>query len=121
MLLGKYNAYKSLTKHLTFKKRNVKNEMNGVARSVTNFEKLHWPFSNTDYVELLYALCSKGLGSKDNLGIVKVSEKLQQVLDFTPKDIYKTYQEVKNRKKSRTSFLDGLTASLLDEMNKSDE
>nr|WP_293296860.1 RteC domain-containing protein [Allomuricauda sp.] len=120
MLLGKYNAYKSLAKYLTAKKRKLKNEMNRITPSVGNFEKMHWPFSNTDYVELLYALHSKGLGKKDNLSIAKVSEKLQQVFDFTPKDIYKTFQEAKNRKKSRTPFLDELTSSLLDEMNNSE-
>ena len=121
MLLGKYNAYKSLTQYLNIKMQKIKNGLNGSMISITNSGKLHWPFSNTDYVELLYALYSKGLGTKDNLSIAKVSERLQQVFDFTPKDIYKTYQEVKNRKKSRTPFLDELTASLLDAMNKSEE
>ena len=82
---------------------------------------MHWPFSNTDYVELVYALCSKGLGKQNNLGIIQVSKKLQQLFDIETKDIYKTFQDIKKRKKSRTQFLDNLSTSLLLEIEKSEE
>jgi hypothetical protein len=119
MLLGKYKAYKSLTKYFADKHLSL---VKGLNRNSISFstEKLHWPFSNSDYVELIYALHSKGLGAKNNLSIVKISNYLQQVFDFEPKDIYKTYQGIKNRKKSRTLFLDDLTTSLLSEMDKSE-
>ena len=52
---------------------------------------------------------------------MQVSKKLQQLFDFEPKDIYKTYQDIKNRKNSRTLFLDELSTSLLIEMDKSEE
>ena len=52
---------------------------------------------------------------------MKVSQSLQQVIDFKPKDIYKTFQDIKGRKKSRTLFLDELTKTLLTEIDKSEE
>ncbi|SIQ13827.1 RteC domain-containing protein [Maribacter ulvicola] len=120
MLLGKYRAYYSLVHYMAEKKRSLKNNLNG--KSIINepIEKLHWPFSNTDYVEFVYALCAKGLGKKDNQSIMQVSKKLQQLFDFEPKDIYKTYQDIKNRKNSRTLFLDQLSTSLIIEMDKSE-
>lgn len=121
MLLGKYKAYDSLVVYLDEKKFQIRKGINGKSRSFTPIEKIHWPFSNTDYVELLYALCAKGLGKQDNLGIMNVSKKLQQIFDYTPKDIYKTFQDIKNRKNSRTLFLDQLSTSLLIEMDKSEE
>ena len=32
--------------------------------------------ANTDYVELVYALCAKGLGKQDNLSIMQVSNRI---------------------------------------------
>jgi len=121
MLLGKYKAYDSLVVYLDEKKFQIRKGINGKPKTTKPIEKIQWPFSNTDYVELLYALCAKGLGKQDNQGIMQVSKKLQQIFDFTPKDIYKTFQEIKNRKNSRTLFLDQLSTSLLIEMDKSEE
>ena len=121
MLLGKYIAYDLLVVYLDEKKHRIRKGLNGKLNGVKKIEKMHWPFSNTDYVELLYSLCSKGLGKQDNQSIMQVSKKLQQIFDIEPKDIYKTYQDIKNRKNSRTLFLDELSTSLLIEMDKSEE
>lgn len=121
MLLGKYRAYDWLATYLDEKKFKIRNGLSSKQKSIKPIEKIDWPFSNTDYVELLYALCAKGLGKQDNQSIMQVSRKLQQIFDFTPKDIYKTYHDIKNRKNSRTLFLDELSTSLLIEMDKSEE
>jgi len=121
MLLGKYQAFDSLIAYLDEKKHRISNGLNGKMKAIKPIEKIHWPFSNTDYVELLYALCAKGLGKQDNQGIMQISKKLQQIFDIEPKDIYKTFQEIKYRKNSRTLFLDELSTSLLIEINKREE
>jgi len=121
MLLGKYKAYDCLVTYFDEKKDRVHNGLNGKHERIKPMEKIDWPFSNTDYVELLYALCSKGLGKRNNQGIMQVSKKLEQIFNIEPKDIYKTFQDIKNRKKSRTLFLDNLSTSLLSEMNRSEE
>ena len=121
MLLGKYKAYKALTKYLAEKQNRLKNGLNGDEIPLYKIEKMHWPFSNTDYVELIYALHAKGLGAKNNLSIVKISDYISQIFDVEPKEIYKTFQDIKYRKKSRTIFLDELSTSLLSEMDKSEK
>lgn len=91
MLLGKYRAYYSLANYLVEKKYSIKNNLNAKSINTESIEKVHWSFSTTDYVELLYALCTKGLGKEDNQGIMQISKKLQQLFDIEPKDIYKPF------------------------------
>jgi hypothetical protein len=121
MLLGKFKAYISLINYMDQKKNSIKNRVNGNSVNIKPTEKIPWPFTNTDWVELLYSLSSAGMTKQKGLSIIKISKILQEVFDFTPKEIYKTFQDIKNRKNSRTLFLDQLTASLLSEMDKSEE
>lgn len=121
MLLGKLNAYNRLVAYLEDRLYNLEHpsKLNGYLMGKN--EKLNWPFTNTDWVELVYALHSAGIAKQNKLSIRKVSNIMQEIFDFTPKEIYKTYQEIKNRKNSRTLFLDQLALSLLSEMDKSEE
>jgi len=121
MLLGKFKAYTSLINYMDQKKHFIKSRVNGSVVNIKSTEKIPWPFTNTDWVELLYALCAAGMAKQNGLSIIKISKILQEVFDFTPKEIYKTFQDIKNRKNSRTLFLDQLTTSLLSEMDKSEE
>ena len=120
MLLAKFKAYQKFIGYLERKSLKLKNypKRNTLPSSEN---KLQWPFSNTDYVELLYALCLRGLGKQDKKSMMKVSQSLQQVIDYQPKDIYKTFQDIKGRKNSRTLFLDELSKTLLIEIEKSEE
>ncbi len=121
MLLGKFNAFNALVNYMDKKQHDIKNKLNGKSVISKPNAKIDWPFTNTDWVEMLYALCAAGMAKQNSLSIIKISKILQEVYDFSPKDIYKTFQDIKNRKNSRTLFLDQLTASLLSEMDKSEE
>lgn len=120
MLLAKFKAYQQFIGYLESKSLGLKNypKRNTLTYSEN---KLQWPFSNTDYVELLYALCLRGLGKRDKKSMMKVTQSLQQVIDYQPKDIYKTFQDIKGRKNSRTLFLDELAKTLLLEIDKTEE
>ena len=121
MLLGKSVAYNRLITYLDDRLHNLEFRSMPTTKSLEKTEKMSWPFTNTDWVELVYALHSAGLAKQKNLSIIKVSKILQEVFEFTPKDIYKTYQDIKYRKNSKTLFLDQLAACLLSEMDKSEE
>ena len=121
MLLGKFKAYNLLVKYMEQKHYALKHRPNGSILNSKMVNKIEWPFTNTDWVELVYALWSAGKSKKNHLSIVKLSQMLKEIFDFEPKDIYKTYQDIKNRKNSRTLFLDQLTSSRLLEMDKSEE
>jgi len=121
MLLGKFKAFIALVNYMDIKQERIKNSLNGKKILKNSNEKIEWPFTNTDWVELIYALCAAGMSKQNGQSIIKISKILQDVFDFAPKDIYKTFQDIKNRKNSRTLFLDQLTTSLLSEMDKSEE
>lgn len=121
MLLGKFKAYNTLVIYLDERMSNVENNLNGKEVKLHATEKIHWPFTNSDWVELVYALWYNGLRNQNGLSIMKVSQKLQEIFDYTTRDIYKTNQDIKGRKNSRTLFLDQLATSLLSEMDKSED
>jgi hypothetical protein len=120
MLLGKFKAYTLLMEYMAKRLYEVENSQSASFFS-SSIKKIPWPFTNTDWVELVYALKAAGIAKKNNLSIIQLSNLLQQIFDFEPKEIYKTYQELKNRKTSRTLFLDLLIAFLIAEMDKSEE
>ena len=121
MLLGKFKAYNNRVIYLDERISNLENNRNGKEVKQRATEKIHWPFTNSDWVELVYALWYNGLRNQNGLSIMKVSQKLQEIFDYTPRHIYKTNQDIKGRKNSRTLFLDQLATSLLSEMDKSEE
>lgn len=74
MLLGKFKAYNLLVIYLDERMFNIKNNLNGKKLGHTSTEKIPWPFSNTDWAELIYALWFTGLKQK-GLSIIQVSQK----------------------------------------------
>ena len=120
MLLSKYKAYEQLVVYLNTRLINLKPNATLTDTTKINSNKLIWPFTNTDWVELIYALSLAGIAQRNNIGINKISQKMEEVFDFEPNDLYKTYQNIKNRKNSRTAFLNMLTSSLISEMNNSE-
>lgn len=122
MLLGKFKAYNLLVIYLDERLFRLKNNVNGKSIKSNSIQKIPWPFSNTDWVEFVYALSAAGITKQNDLSIIKLSNTLQNIFDINPSEkIYKTYQDIKNRKNSRTLFLDLLSTSLISEMNKSEE
>ncbi len=121
MLLSKIKAYTQLATYLDGRLHNLKFQSVATEIPLLKMDKLIWPFTNTDWVELVYALSYAGVAKQNRLSITDISKNMQEVFDFTPKDIYKTYQDIKNRKNSRTMFLDELSICLLSEMGKSEE
>ena len=119
MLLGKFKAYNSLVDYLKLRLSNLKNDLNGEAAQ--NIKKLPWPFTNTDWVEFIYAFTAVLKKKQIDRSISEISIKLQQVFDHEPQKPYKTYQDIKNRKNSRTLFLDQMATILLSEMDRSEE
>ncbi|MEJ4088662.1 MULTISPECIES: RteC domain-containing protein [Flavobacteriaceae] len=120
MLLGRFKAYNSLVVYLDKRMSCIKNNSNGKTLYDTPTEKIPWPFSNMDWAELIYALWFTGLRQK-GLSIIQVSQKLQEIFDRESTDIYKSFGDMKNRKHSRTIFLDKMATSLLFGMDKSEE
>ncbi|GMN08396.1 RteC domain-containing protein [Croceitalea sp. MTPC5] len=118
LLLAKLWANKRLIKYLeerlkSLNKRNGK-KVNGVLKG------LKWTSSKAALVELIYALNHSRSINNGHIELKEIVSRFQEIFDFDLKDFYKTYSEIKARKKSRTKFLDELSEGLLFRMNKED-
>ncbi len=83
-------------------------------------QSFSWSGSKTDLVELIYALqASKTIrnGKVDIKQMAQVSEKL---FNINLGNFYRTYLEIRERKKERTQFLNHLKISLESKMNEDD-
>lgn len=117
LLLAKLYANKRLISYL--KKRLSKIDSNGLSLEDSG-SNLRWTFSNTAYVELLYALASVGAVNDGKVEISSIDKVLRKAFNHDPGDIYKIYSEIRRRKKSRTKFMEDLSKGLEDRMDKAD-
>lgn len=118
LLLAKLLANKRFIKYLEERLKNL-NQRNGT--KVKNVLKgFKWTSSKAALVELIYALNHTRSINNGNIELKEIVTQFQEIFDFDLKDFYKTYSEIKGRKKSRTKFLDELSASLLFRMDKED-
>ncbi len=84
-------------------------------------ERLIWSDSKTSLIELIYALHSSGVFNAGNAGIKDIASHFEIVFNIDLGDFYRTWLEIKERKSSRTKFLDLLKANLIKRMDEADE
>ena len=72
-----------------------------------------WTFNKTDLVELIYALVALGVFNNGNAEIKSIVSFFQTVFHVDLGSYYHKYQDITNRKKERTVFLDKLKLALL--------
>ncbi len=82
---------------------------------------LQWTAPKSALTELIYALHYNRVINNGNTDIKEIALAMQQWFHFDLGDFYKTYSELKERKISRTKFLDDLAAGLESHMDKSEE
>ena len=119
LLLGKTLANKRLIKYLEVRLKNL-NRRNG-SKVKHPFNDFKWTSSKAALVELIYALNNSRAINNGNMELKEIVIRFQEIFDFDLKDFYKTYSEIKARKKSRTKFLDELSSGLLFRMDKEDD
>lgn len=118
LLLAKLCANKRLIDYL--KKRLSKIYSDCFSCDDCSESELRWTYSNTAYVELIYALVSVGAVNDGKIEISIIDRALRKVFKHDPGDIYKIYSEIRRRKKSRAKFMEDLTRGLEDRMDSAD-
>lgn len=83
--------------------------------------KLIWTASKTALAELIYALQEYGVFNNTKLKIGTIAEYFASMFDVDLVNIYKMYEDIRIRKKSRTPFLDALRSSLIRRLEVDDE
>jgi hypothetical protein len=116
-------AYESLRIFLTLAVRggNIKPGKE-VGRSGRGMDaELSWSDSKTDLIELIYALQSRGSINHAAIEVKQLAEKFETIFNIDLGNYYKTFQEIRIRKKGRTIFLDQLKEKLIQRMDEADE
>lgn len=114
-LLAKLTAFKKLLPYL-------QNKLTGLDGHFTSgtLSNLTWTSSKAALTELIYALHYARVINDGKADIQQIAVTLQHLFNFELGDIYKTFGEIKTRKKSRTKFLDDLSFGLLEQIEKSE-
>jgi len=83
-------------------------------------QKLEWVAQKSSLVELLYALHASGTFNNPSMEIKTIANYFSDIFNVDLGNIYKTYEEIRLRKKNRTVFLDSLRNNLLRKMEADD-
>ncbi|MBN8876807.1 MAG: RteC domain-containing protein [Sphingobacteriales bacterium] len=84
-------------------------------------QRVQWTGSKVALIELIYALQSAGIFNNGSADIKQLSSYLEGVFQVELGNVYNVFQEMRIRKKNRTSFLDLLKEGLLRRMDEADE
>jgi len=82
--------------------------------------KMQWTDSKTSLVELIYALYSSGCINNGNISLKEMAQFTEAMFQIEIGDPYRTFLEIRGRKKSRTAFLDEMKNKLIEVMDKLD-
>lgn len=82
---------------------------------------ISWTGSKVNLIELAYALHESGQINNGSIGVVEIASQLEEFFQVKLGNVYRTFQEVRQRKKdSRTKFLDLMRDRLLQRMDELD-
>lgn len=109
---GKYNFIKYLNTLLNEIEHNEQPEQRKIST-----KSLEWTASKTSLVELIYALQASNAINNGNEDIKAIAQAFEQLFDLTLDNIYKTYSEIKIRKKNKSTFLNKLITRFQDKIN----
>ena len=113
LLLGELNANKIYLKFL----RQQLETLNDPYKANVDFSKsLEWTETKAALVELIYALHEQKAFNGGKAELKDIASFFQNVYDLDNSDIYRTFSEIKSRKKSQTQFLDELSNNLSSRM-----
>lgn len=81
------------------------------------FNDLQWSGTKTELIELIIALNASGCFRNGNADMKKIVKVCEELFNIDLGNIYKTFEQIKARKKDSTKFLDKLTVSLSNEIS----
>jgi hypothetical protein len=99
-------------KYIENKIRNLSENISPYMVPVVDFKTLKWTESKTALIETVYALHTQKAFNHGKVGIVEIAKYLEKVFDIELGDIYRVFNEIKNRKINKTKFLDTLSENL---------
>ncbi len=89
--------------------------------NLSDTEYLTWTASKAALIELIYACQSLGTFNNGEAEIREIADLFERVFKVDLGNLYRTFQEIRIRKKGRTFFLDQLRDELIKRMDYTDE
>jgi hypothetical protein len=99
-------------RYLETKIRNLNENIPVVIIPAIEFKTLKWTESKTALIETIYALHAQKAFNNGKADIVEIAKYFEKVFDIELGDIYRAFNEIKNRKINKTKFLDTLSENL---------
>lgn len=90
----------------------LQNNIDSGDKNCIPINELSWTASKTDLVEIIYALQASGAIRNGEAEIKKISIIFEKLFNLELGNVYRTYLEIKERKKDRTSFLTHIKIAL---------
>ncbi len=87
----------------------------------TSDRPLYWTANKVDLTELVYALQSAGCFNNGGAEVKTIAAVLEEQFQMPLGNVYRTFLELRERKKNRTPFLDRLRDKILERMDAADE
>lgn len=119
--VAKILAHELLRIYLNTALEELQHRENGTKPATSDKADLQWTSSKAALIELLYALQSSGVFNNSSADIKQVATFLQKAFHIDLGNYYRTFQEIRIRKKNRTQFLDQLRENLIKRMDETDE
>lgn len=113
LVLAELNANKFYLKYLQQQWEGMNNSLGD---SLAKATKLQWTESKAALIELIYALHEQKAFNGGKVDLKDIANFFQNVYEFDKADMYRTFTELKSRKKSQTQFLDELSCNLSSKM-----
>lgn len=116
-IVARIQANERLQLYLLRSLRNLENVHMGNDESPIR-KSLIWTGSKVHLIELAYALCESKQINGGTTGVIEIAERLEELFQLKLGSVYRTFQEMRQRKKdSRTKFLDLMQERLLHRMD----
>jgi len=113
-VFARFRAYDELHGFLEKEISNLKNRVEKGSHSIK------WTATKAALVELAYALKASGAINQGNASIREIATHLERAFQQDLSQFYRTFQEIRIRKNSRTTFLDRLKEKLENWMDNTD-
>ena len=116
---GRIQAYQKLSEHLQRAFANLNQKL--PIPETASKPKLKWTAPKVSLVELVYAFKAAGVFNNGTANINEIAALLEEVFQRDLSDFYRTFQEIRIRKKSRTAFMELLQSRLYQWMEDADQ
>jgi len=109
-VLAKLKAYELLVEYMSNRLSNIK------APSNLKEFSLKWTSSKVSLTELIYGLYQSNAINNGAADIKQIANTMQKAFNCDLGNVYRSYTEIRSRKKSRTKFLDEISFALSNRM-----